>query len=62
MKIASFCVDLEGRAKPLDLVKMIDEMEQERMAKIQQPPTIVTPPGGQPAPIAKPGPPPHRPK
>jgi excisionase family DNA binding protein len=40
---------------------LVDRLARSIMSSIKKPPTIVTPPGGHPAPIAKPGPPPYRP-
>jgi hypothetical protein len=62
VRAQSYFLNLRGRTHPLALARLIDELEEDRMAKITQPPTIVTPPGGHPAPIAKPGPLPPRPK
>ncbi len=40
----------------LTVAEVSDELRVTRGTPIKQPPTIVTPPGGHPAPIAKPGP------
>jgi excisionase family DNA binding protein len=55
VRVRTTVLALEGRPDPLALARMTDRLEEERMAGIKQPAPIVTPPGGHPAPIAKPG-------